>query len=134
MNQTSYTTTSALALARRNSSSTGKPTVLFLLLQTPPAKSCRSFLSNHHEGMQSSHRSVQAQGPYWRLDPRPALTDVIFTTGENISSKSIPFVCAKSLSISRALCVISFPLSSLFSLNTYLFFKAFLPFGSSTSS
>lgn len=57
----------------------------------------------------------------------------IFTTSENVSSKSIPCFWTKPFTIKRALYFNNF-LSSFFSLNTYLFFSAFLPLGSFANS
>ncbi|PRQ43330.1 hypothetical protein RchiOBHm_Chr3g0467321 [Rosa chinensis] len=66
--------------------------------------------------------------------PKMILIEVILTTGEKISSKSIPSFCPKPFTTKRALNFVNCSFSSLFNLNTHLFLSAFLPLGSSTNS
>ena len=52
-------------------------------------------------------------------------------TGENVSSKSIPRCCRKPCSTSLSLCLIGFPVSSVFTLNTHRQPMTFLSVGRS---
>ena len=56
------------------------------------------------------------------------LMGFIFTIRDKISSKSTPFFYPKPLTTNQALYFASFPLLSIFNLNTHLFFNVFLPF------
>ena len=66
-------------------------------------------------------------------NPRTTQIEDIFTTGENISSKSIPFFWPKPFTTNLALYRYC-ELFSVFNMKTHLFFIAFFPLGSFTKS
>ena len=91
-----------------------------------------SFKSPWRNAILTSNYSISRS---WLVaNPKIVLINENFTTGEKISSKSIPFFWPKLFTTNWALYFTRFHFPSFFSLYTHLFRKAFFPLGNFTSS
>jgi hypothetical protein len=104
-----------LALGHISSSSTCIPNSPSLWPHTPVAAAYKSLPPNPHGEKLFLHLTVQDANLLLPQDLKSVLIEVILTTGENISSKSIPFFCANPFTTSLALYRFS-PPSSYFKL------------------